>query len=42
MQAELKSPTVTENKKIQIEKEIEKYKNDIIKLKKDNIKIFID
>jgi len=42
LQIELEAPAVTKNKKLQIEKEIEKYKLDIIKLKKDNIKIFID
>jgi hypothetical protein len=42
LEEELQTPDLRPARKNQINKDIEKYKEDIIKLKKGNIKIFID
>jgi hypothetical protein len=42
LEEELGRPNTTKMRRQQILAEIEKYKQDIIKLRKDNIKIFID
>jgi hypothetical protein len=42
LQEELNEAGTTKGRKLQLSREITKYKNDIIKLQESNIKIFID